>query len=260
MRIGSFYMRRPMQRKHATDVAHGPRGGQGPSYKQEQEEKIMANILAVDDEEAILVMLRRILEKDGHIVTIVSDPAEAERMRLELFDLILLDVMMPGTDGYALCEKIRDRVDCPILFLTARSGESSLVYGLEKGADDYICKPFGTAELRARVAAHLRREKRERFVGIGFERSRFHFLSKQLTVGGNNIPLTKAEYRICEFLARNHGQVFSREQIYEKVFGYDGESDEATIATHIKNIRSKLEPYDYSPIRTVWGIGYKWEK
>jgi len=220
----------------------------------------MANILAVDDDEAILVMLRRILEKDGHTVTIVSDPAAAGRMRLEQFDLILLDVMMPGTDGYMLCGEIRERVDCPILFLTAKSGEDSLVYGLEKGADDYICKPFGAAELRARVAAHLRREKRERFVGIGFERSRFNFLAKQLTVGESSIPLTKAEYGICEFLARNHGQVFSKEQIYEKVFGYDGESDEATIATHIRNIRSKLEACDYSPIRTVWGIGYKWEE
>ena len=143
----------------------------------------MANILAVDDDEAILVMLRRILEKDGQTGTIVSDPAAAGRMRLEQFDLILLDVMMPGTDGYMLCGEIRERVDCPILFLTAKSGEDSLVYGLEKGADDYICKPFGAAELRARVAAHLRREKRERFVGIGFERSRFNFLAKQLTVG-----------------------------------------------------------------------------
>lgn len=220
----------------------------------------MADILAVDDDRAILTLIRRILEKDGHRVTTVDDSSTVKDMALERFGLILLDVMMPGVDGYTLCEEIRNRVDCPVLFLTARSGESSLVLGLEKGADDYICKPFGAAELRARVAAHLRRERREHFTGLVFEKSRFNFSSRQLIVGEKAVPFTKAEYQICEFLARNRGQVFSREQIYEKVFGYDGESSDATIATHIRNIRSKLEEYAYSPIKTVWGIGYKWEE
>lgn len=219
----------------------------------------MANILAVDDDTAILTMIRRILEKDGHTVTVRADSSAVAQMTLDRYDLILLDVMMPGTDGFALCEKIRRRVDCPILFLTAKSEESSLVYGLEKGADDYIGKPFGAAELRARVAAHLRRERREHSVGLTFDRARFNFSAKQLFVGETGIPLTKAEYAICEFLARHHGQVFSREQIYEEVLGYDGESDESTIATHVRNIRGKLEKHDYAPIRTVWGIGYKWE-
>lgn len=224
-----------------------------------EREGVMAEILAVDDDQAILTLIRRILEKDGHRVTVVSDPSAVGRMTLNRFALILLDVMMPGIDGYTLCEEIRHRVDCPILFLTAKSGEDSLVRGLEKGADDYICKPFGAAELRARVTAHLRRERREHFSGLVFERGRFHFASKQLVVEENVIPLTKAEYEICEFLARNHGQVFSKEQIYEKVFGYDGESSETTIATHIGNIRGKLKEHDYAPIKTVWGIGYKWE-
>lgn len=219
----------------------------------------MAKILVVDDDKAILTMIRRILEKDGHNVTTVSDSAAVSEIRTDQFDLILLDVMMPGKDGFALCEELRDSVDCPILFLTAKSEESSLVYGLEKGADDYICKPFGAAELRARVAAHLRRERREHFAGLSFAGSRFNLSAKQLVVNGKEIALTKAEYQICEFLARNHGQVFSREQIYEKVFGFDGESSDATIVTHIKNIRMKLEEYHYSPIKTVWGIGYKWE-
>ncbi len=201
----------------------------------------MAKILAVDDDKAILTMIRRILEKDGHRVTVYADSGAVEQMELSGFDLILLDVMMPGTDGFTLCEKLRCRVDCPILFLTARSEESSLVFGLEK------------------VAAHLRRERREHFSGISFEKARFNFSSKQLLVEESVMPLTRAEYAICEFLARNHGQVFSKEQIYEKVFGFDGESDEATIATHIKNIRGKLEKYDYAPIKTVWGIGYKWD-
>lgn len=220
----------------------------------------MANILAVDDDTAILTMISRILNKDGHDVTTVSDSSNLEAIRVEKFDLILLDVMMPGKDGFALCEELRNIVDCPILFLTAKSEESSLVYGLEKGADDYICKPFGAAELRARVAAHLRRETREHFAGLSFAGSRFNLSAKQLMVNGEEIALTKAEYLICEFLARNHGQVFSREQIYEKVFGFDGEGNDSTIATHIKNIRMKLEGYHYSPIKTVWGIGYKWEE
>lgn len=219
----------------------------------------MANILVIDDDTAIMTMISRILSKDGHNVTSMSDPVAVSEVRMDNFDLILLDVMMPGKDGFTLCEELRGSVDCPILFLTAKSEESSLVYGLEKGADDYICKPFGAAELRARVAAHLRRETREHFVGLSFAGSRFHLAAKQLMVNGKEIALTKAEYLICEFLARNHGQVFSKEQIYEKVFGFDGESSDSTIATHIKNIRMKLDEHHYSPIKTVWGIGYKWE-
>lgn len=219
----------------------------------------MANILVVDDDTAILTMISRILCKDGHNVTTVSDSMAVGGTSTEKFDLIILDVMMPGKDGFTLCEELRGSVDCPILFLTAKSEEGSLVYGLEKGADDYICKPFGAAELRARVAAHLRRERREHFVGLSFSGSRFHLAAKQLVVSGEKVPLTKAEYLICEFLARNHGQVFSKEQIYEKVFGFDGEGNDTTITTHIKNIRMKLEEYHYSPIKTVWGIGYKWE-
>ncbi len=219
----------------------------------------MANILVVDDDTAILTMIRRILEKDGHNVTIVSDSLKASVMKTDLFDLILLDVMMPGKDGLALCGELRDKVDCPILFLTAKSEESSLVQGLNAGADDYISKPFGAAELRARVAAHLRRERREHFMGLTFAGSRFNLSARQLVVDGAEIPLTRAEYLICEFLGRNHGQVFSKEQIYESVFGFDGESNDTTIATHIKNIRMKLEKHCYSPIKTVWGIGYKWE-
>lgn len=219
----------------------------------------MANILVVDDDAAILTMVRRILEKDGHNVTAVSDSIKAGAMKTDTFDLILLDVMMPGKDGFTLCEELRRVADCPILFLTAKSEESSLVQGLNAGADDYISKPFGAAELRARVAAHLRRERREHFAGLSFAGSRFQLSAKQLVVEDKEVPLTKAEYLICEFLARNHGQVFSKEQIYENVFGFDGESNDTTITTHIKNIRMKLEKYGYAPIKTVWGIGYKWE-
>lgn len=218
----------------------------------------MANILAVDDDAAILTMIQKILRKDGHYVTTAADGAFVRAMNLTAFDLILLDVMMPGIDGFSLCKEIRNSVDCPILFLTAKTGENNLVSGLEAGADDYIGKPFGAKELCARVAAHLRRERREHAIRLSFAGSYFNLTAKQLVVGEKTVPLTKGEYQICEFLARNAGQVFSREQIYEKVFGFDGESNDTTIATHIKNIRMKLESMDYLPIKTVWGIGYKW--
>lgn len=219
----------------------------------------MANILAVDDEAGILVMIQKILSTDGHHVTTISEPTEVRKLKLCTFDLILLDVMMPGLDGFTLCKEIRSYVDCPILFLTAKSEENSLVSGLETGADDYICKPFGKSELRARVSAHLRRERREHSAKLSFSASYFNLSAKQLIVHEDVAPLTKGEYQICEFLARNAGQVFSREQIYESVFGFDGESNDSTISTHIKNIRIKLEFLEYAPVKTVWGIGYKWE-
>ena len=219
----------------------------------------MAKILAVDDDTAILDMIGTILNKDGHLVTKVSDPLEINMEKVNLYDLILLDIMMPGMDGFALCSRIRKLVDCPILFLTAKTEESSLVNGLSLGADDYIYKPFGIMELRARVAAHLRREHREHSVRMVVGPVCFHLSLKQMMVEDKEIPLTKAEYEICEFLAKNRGQVFSKEQILEQIFGFDSESNDSTITTHIKNIRTKLSDFHCMPIKTVWGIGYKWE-
>lgn len=220
----------------------------------------MAKILAVDDETAILAMIESILGKDGHLVTKVSDPNKVNMDELQLYDLILLDIMMPGMDGFTLCSKIREKVDCPILFLTAKTEENSLVNGLYLGADDYISKPFGVMELRARIQAHLRREHRERTVRMVLGRIHFQLSQKQMLIDDQKLSLTKAEYEICEFLAKNRGQVFTKEQILEQVFGYDSESNDSTIITHIKNIRAKLSNYDYAPIKTVWGIGYKWEE
>lgn len=220
----------------------------------------MAKILAVDDEPAILAMIESILNKDGHLVTKVSDPLMLNMEALNRYDLILLDVMMPGVDGFELCSKIRTLVDCPILFLTAKAEENSLVSGLSAGADDYILKPFGVMELRARISAHLRREYREHSVRMVLGRICFHLSLKQMLIDDKELTLTKAEYEICEFLAKNRGQVFSKEQILEHVFGFDSESNDSTIITHIKNIRAKLSKYNYIPIKTVWGIGYKWEE
>ncbi len=219
----------------------------------------MAAILAVDDELPIIELIKNGLQKDGHMVTGYTLAEQVPLEKLSHYDLIILDIMMPGTDGFSFCKKIRELVDCPILFLTAKTTENDITFGLGLGADDYLTKPFRIAELRARINAHLRREQRERHSSLIFDRIRIDLEAKKVLVDGSMISFTKSEYLICEYLARNKGQVFSREQIYEAVFSYDGESDDSTIATHIKNIRAKLNELNISPITTVWGIGYKWE-
>lgn len=220
----------------------------------------MANILVVDDEEDILMLIKNSLRTDDHLVTIVSEPTEVAKLDLGIFDLILLDVMMPAIDGFTLCGQIRYAVDCPILFLTAKSLEEDVMYGLGLGADDYLTKPFGIGELRARVNAHIRRERREQRSILYIDNVHFNLSGKELFVHNERVMLTKSEYEICEFLARNRGQVFSKEQIYETIFGFDGKSDSTAITEHIKNIRSKLHTFDIDVINTVWGIGYKWSQ
>lgn len=219
----------------------------------------MDRILAVDDDKSILEVIRRALEKEGYLVDTLTDSKELKEEKLSCYQLILLDIMMPGIDGFHLCRKIRDQVDCPILFVTAKTEEADLIKGLGIGADDYIRKPFGIGELRARVAAHLRREGREKKHRLTLGELDFSLESRQVFCQGEEIPLTKSEYAICEYLALNRGQVFSKERIYEHVFGYDGESDSSAITEHIKNIRAKLLKAGAAPVETVWGIGYKWK-
>lgn len=218
----------------------------------------MAHILVIDDEPAMLQLIRRVLEKDQHVISLIADAGTTIKMNFSKYDLILLDIMMPGLDGFELCRQIRSRVDCPIIFLTAKIQEADIVRGLGLGADDYITKPFGTAELRARVNAHLRRDTREKKNSFFISGIVFQINAKEVEAQGQKLSLTKSEYEICEYLALHHGQTFTREQIYEAVFGFDGESDSSVISTHIKNIRGKLAAYDIAPIETVWGVGYKW--
>lgn len=219
----------------------------------------MATILMIDDERPILELVKNGLQKDGHLVIVYTSAAQVPLDKLNRYDLIILDIMMPDIDGFSYCDKIRSLVDCPILFLTAKTMENDITFGLGVGADDYLTKPFRITELRARVNAHLRREHRERHTALTFDRIKIDLSAKELRVDNIPVPLTKSEYLICEYLAKNKGQVFSKEQIYETVFGLEGDSDNSTISTHIKNIRSKLNKLDIQPIETVWGIGYKWE-
>jgi DNA-binding response OmpR family regulator len=135
---------------------------------------------------------------------------------------------------------------------------ADLVKGFSMGADDFIKKPFSITVLRARVEAHLRREKREKNNAFCISGIRFLMQSKEAIVNSEIIPFTKSEYDICEYLALYHGQIFSKEQIYEAVFGFDKDTFHNVIVEHIKNIRAKLMIYGINPIQTVWGIGYKW--
>ena len=223
----------------------------------------MAHILAVDDNQELCKVLRTALERDGHQVATRTSGAELTEALCRWADCILLDVMMPDEDGFSVCRRIREQTDAPILFLTARNDEASVLEGLGIGGDDYIAKPFRVEELRARVAAHLRRQNRvpvhqmERG-GVSFDLS-----AKAASLGEQTLPLTRSEYAICEYLALHAGQTFTKEQIYEAVFGIDGTADDTAITQHIKNIRVKLraggllEPEKL--LKTIWGVGYQWK-
>ena len=218
----------------------------------------MAQILAIDDDKAMLALIKNALSKDGHTVTCIGQVTETLQDNLSPYDLILLDIMMPGTDGYTFCREIRSYTDCPILFLTAKSLEEDVAFGFSVGADDYIKKPFSILELRARVNAHLGRDQREKVQCFCVGSVRFFLIKKEIWADGEKLSFTKSEYEISLLLAKNHGQIYSKEQIFENVFGYDKESDISAITEHIKNIRKKLAAAGLSPIETIWGIGYRW--
>lgn len=216
-------------------------------------------ILAVDDEPGILRVIRKALEKEYEVVT-VCRPSEPLPRTFGDIDLIILDVMMPGEDGYEILQRIREDATCPILFLSAKALEEDVVYGLALGADDYIRKPFSVAELRARISAHIRRDKRENESCIRSGEIALYPTSRKVKAGEEEVSLTKSEFDIMLLLIRNKGQAFSKEQIYEKVYGFEKSGDESAITEHVKNLRKKLSAKGYEPIETVWGIGYKWKK
>ncbi|AZS15512.1 response regulator transcription factor [Paenibacillus lutimineralis] len=220
----------------------------------------MPKLLVVDDDLDMLALVRAALVKDGHQVDTEADSTTVQPARCHLYDLLLLDVMMPVEDGFSLCSRIRAEVDCPILFLTAKAEDAALVQGFGLGADDYIKKPFSIAELRARVNAHLRREARQPTHTLSQGGVRFDLQAKVAIAGEHTLPFTKGEYAICEHLVLHAGQVFTKEQLYVAVFGFDAEGDSSAVAEHIKNIRAKLKEGGHSPIETVWGVGYKWRK
>lgn len=216
-------------------------------------------ILAVDDEKDILHLIKRALSGQYQVDTVLF-PIESIPVDLAEYSLIIMDVMMPGENGYTIVEKIRDKVDCPILFLSAKALEEDVIYGLSIGADDYIRKPFSVPELRARIDAHIRRQARKTKHLLGDSCVVLNMDECQLLIHDEPVPLTKSEYDIVLLFMRNKGQVFSKSQIYDAIYGYEKEGDESAIPEHIKNIRKKLQEKGIEPIETVWGIGYKWKK
>lgn len=219
----------------------------------------MPKILAVDDDADILALIKNALSLKGYQVDTHENAQAVDKTKLTSYDIILLDVLMPEMDGVTYCQEIRDLVDCPILFLTAKNQEADIVTGLASGADDYIAKPFGVQELLARLQAHLRREKRERHISLIRGAVHFDLGSKTVSVQGQTLSLTKSEYEICEYLAKYPGQVFSKEQLYDHLVGFEERGTPAAIAEHVRNIRAKFRNVNEEPIETVWGIGYRWQ-
>ena len=220
-------------------------------------------ILIVDDEADIVSMLKDYFEFNGYDTLTAFDGLEAIKKAEKQPDIILLDINMPGIDGMEVCMRIRDFVSCPILFLTARIEDSDKIKGFGVGADDYIVKPFSIDELGARVAAHLRRERRQReSAKVRFDdKLAIDYTERSLYYDGVQIPFAKKEFDIIELLSQHMGQVFSKERIYELIWDYDSEGDSSVIAEHVRRIRSKFTNAGMrSYIETVWGVGYKWVK
>lgn len=220
-------------------------------------------ILIVDDEADIVSMLKDYFEFNGYDTLTAFNGSEAIKKAEKQPDIILLDINMPDIDGTEVCKRIRDFVSCPILFLTAKIEENDKIKGFGVGADDYIVKPFSIDELGARVAAHLRRERRQhespkvRFDG----KLAIDYTERCLYYDGKKISFAKKEFDIIELLSQHVGQVFDKERIYELIWDYDSDGDAAVVAEHIRRIRSKFSQADMKPyIETVWGVGYKWTR
>jgi DNA-binding response OmpR family regulator len=220
----------------------------------------VSTILIVDDEPQILEILSSYLTKEGyHVMT-----AENGRDALELADaadLIVLDLMLPDIDGEDVCREIRKTSRVPILMLTAKSGESDRIAGLEIGADDYLVKPFSPRELVARVRAILRRMGDYQVLRDQVELGDLHvsLWEKRVTLKGKPVELTPSEYRLLTTLLRYPGRTWTREELVEEVLGLDFAGSDRTIDTHIKNLRHKIENDPRQPvyIKTVYGLGYR---
>lgn len=211
-------------------------------------------ILIVDDEPGIVDMLKTYFEMQSFQVLTASDGREAMEKAAQNPDIVLLDINMPEMDGLTVCEKIRDHISCPILFLTARIETGDKIKGFQAGADDYIVKPFDIDELGARVSAHLRREsrKQEQSVLRFFSDMVIDYSKREISINGTEILLSRKEFDIVELLSVNAGQVFDRERIYDIVWGLEGSGSSDTIMEHIRKIRSKFAAVSlHSYIETV---------
>lgn len=227
-------------------------------------------ILIVEDDEDIGMVEEAYLEAAGFDTFIVSDGTKVSALlQKESFDLVLLDLMLPGKSGYEVCREIRDMVDIPILMVTARTESIDKILGLGMGADDYIGKPFDPTELVARVLANIRQHDRllRKLPEENTQEIRIADLcilvnSWKVYKGDKEIRLPNREFELLKFLALNPNIVFSKEQLFEKIWGYHYVGDSATVMVHINRIREKIEDDSKNPkiLETVWGAGYRLNK
>lgn len=228
----------------------------------------MKKILIIEDEEAIAMIEQDYLELSNFETEVVGDGTSTlQKLNDNSYDLILLDLMLPGgMSGYDVCKKIRGQVDIPIIMVTAKTESLDKVLGLELGADDYLTKPFDPAELVARVKANLNQYERLKgqtaqaeeklIIGNGIV---MELGSYKVTKDGKELRFPNKEFELLRFLAQNPNYVYSKEQLFEKIWGYDYIGDPATVAVHINRIREKIEQDSNNPklIETVWGVGYR---
>jgi DNA-binding response OmpR family regulator len=224
----------------------------------------VTRILVVEDEPGIALALQDDLTLEGYRVEVIQDgPAAVKKAREEVFDAILLDVMLPGKDGFEVCRELRrSGVQTPILMLTARTQEAEKVLGLEAGADDYVTKPFGVRELRARIAALLRRSQAgsaPRVLHIGD--TEVDFSRGEIRRGHATMPLTPLEFRLLQAFVRARGRILTREQLITEAWGPNTFVSNRVVDNHIGSLRRKLEPDPEEPrfLRNVRGLGYRFD-
>lgn len=225
----------------------------------------MPTILIADDNRQITSILEEYAKKEGFTPKVALDGSEA----IELFqkyqpDIVLLDVMMPKTDGFEVCREIRKTSNVPVIMITARGEDFEKIMGLDIGADDYIVKPFSPGEVMARVRAIMRRisrtddSKRQIY---SFDNLNINLDDYSVMIGEQNVSLTKKEVELLWTLATNQNKVFSRDNLLSSLWGYDYYGDSRTVDSHIKRLRAKLDEFDHNnwEIKTIWGVGYKFE-
>lgn len=226
-------------------------------------------MLVVDDERAIADMLASYFRMEGYEVQTTYDGASALRHADPALDIVLLDVQMPGMDGYELCRRLREHLSCPIIFLTARIEDADQIDGFAAGADDYVLKPFSLEVLGRRVAAHVAREGRRRSDDAGsvrfFGPVTVDYGRRAVSVrpeGGEaaEVDLTRTEFDIVALLSKSPARVFDRDLIYERVWGWEAAGDSGIVREHVRRIRRKFRAagLERECIETVWGVGYTW--
>ena len=222
----------------------------------------MATVLVVDDEPIVREVVVRYLEREGYATLETGDGDDARALvERESPDLVVLDVMLPGTDGLELCRWIRSRSELPVIMLTARGEEADRIVGLELGADDYVTKPFSPRELAARVRTVLRRTRAsgQHPQRLAFGAIELDAETREVRRGAAEVRLTAKEFDLLWFLASHPRRVFGRDQLMSRVWGYEAALDTGTVTVHVRRLREKIEadPSDPQHLQTVWGVGYR---